>query len=630
MVYFSLWLLGTQVSDAKRSRNESRRNYIRESIMRALCKKSSKILLLIKFIMGFMRPRGLYALLFLSLASWPFEQLFIPYFIKLIINGLVQFSEHSVQESLFQVLFPILVFGVVGYLALEVIFRIGDFLMARLIPNLKIRLRLHFLSHVASQSKQYFSLNLTGNLSNKINDFPRAAGELVDLVAGVLFPVILSGLLSIGALYSMSFLLGSVFLFCYILHLGISVAAALKIADYSQTQSHAVSKISGYLTDFIINISSIKAFSALHREKNLFMKRQEDTKNKEERTLFYTARFKILIGILTFCEYILVVYLILKGWQTGLLNLGDVAFIFGVVQQAINSSWYLSYQLPHIFEKVGTLSQSYELLSHAPQIQDKEGAKSLRVSRGSISIQNLCFGHDALQRQVGPLFTDLSLDIKGGEKVGLVGFSGSGKTTLVNLLLRSYEPLGGTILIDSQDIQTVTQDSLRNAIALIPQDISLFHRTLYENVIFGKPEASQDEVLAALEQAQCMDFIKGLPQGLETEVGERGLSLSGGQRQRIAIARAILKNAPILILDEATSALDSITELKIQKSLMQAMENRTSIVIAHRLSTLQAMDRLIVFDKGQIIEQGTHEALLKKGGAYEILWKHQSEGFIAQ
>lgn len=258
------------------------------------------------------------------------------------------------------------------------------------------------------------------------------------------------------------------------------------------------------------------------------------------------------------------------------------------------------------------------------EIQDKPDAVSLKCNSGQITFNNVKFHYDGTE----PLFQNKSITIKTGQKVGLVGYSGGGKSTFVNLILRLYDVTDGAILIDDQDICNVTQDSLRAKIAMIPQDPSLFHRTLMENIRYGKIDASDDEVIEAAKKAHAHEFISKLPQGYESLVGERGVKLSGGQRQRIAIARAILKNAPILILDEATSQLDSVTESNIQESLWELMQDKTTIVIAHRLSTLLHMDRILVFDQGKIIEDGTHQELLDKNGMYRILWNAQIDGFL--
>ena len=286
--------------------------------------------------------------------------------------------------------------------------------------------------------------------------------------------------------------------------------------------------------------------------------------------------------------------------------------------------WHMTFNMVHMLQEYGTLESALSIIKEPHGVVDAPDAKSIAIQSGNIEIQNITFGYTPKHL----LFKDLSLKIKAGEKLGLVGFSGSGKTTLVNLILRAYDLNAGAILIDGQDIASATQASLRAQIGLIPQDPSLFHRTIMDNIRYGNLEASDAEVIECARKAHCHEFISQMKNGYDTVVGERGMQLSGGQRQRLGIARAFLKNAPVLILDEATSALDSITEGYIQESLHTLMEGKTVVVVAHRLSTLASMDRILVFDKGTLLEDGTQDQLLAKKGQFWRLWTHQQEGFL--
>ncbi|WP_395461716.1 ABC transporter ATP-binding protein [Wolbachia endosymbiont (group A) of Therophilus tumidulus] len=335
--------------------------------------------------------------------------------------------------------------------------------------------------------------------------------------------------------------------------------------------------------------------------------------------IMYSIQGLLIAIMMAFSAYFLV-YLYGKN----LVTIGDFALILGLSMETGHMMWFTMSEVDEFNKAAGRCKQSLSSLMIPLEILDKSNASVLKCDRGQITFNNVKFHYNGTE----PLFQNKSIKIKAGQKVGLVGYSGGGKSTFVNLILRIYDVTDGTISIDGQDIRNVTQDSLHKNIGMIPQDPSLFHRTLMENIRYGKTDASDDEVIEAAKKAHAHEFISKLPQGYDSLVGERGIKLSGGQRQRIAIARAILKNAPILILDEATSQLDSVTESNIQESLWELMQDKTTIVIAHRLSTLLHMDRILVFDQGKIVEDGTHQELLDKNGMYKTLWDAQVGGFL--
>ena len=318
------------------------------------------------------------------------------------------------------------------------------------------------------------------------------------------------------------------------------------------------------------------------------------------------------------------IYFLMKGRAEGWISIGDFALVLGVNIAIVDCMWQLAKDFSQYSKMLGKIIQALKAILGPPEIIDAPDAKELQIKHGEIAFDKVKFHYKGTE----PLFKDKSVIIKSGEKVGLVGYSGSGKTTFANLILRIYDVTEGRILIDNQDISQVTQDSLHKAIAMIPQDAALFHRTMMENIRYGKIDASDEEVIEAAKRAHAHEFISKNPEGYQVLVGERGVKISGGQRQRIAIARAILKNAPILILDEATSQLDSLTESYIQESLWKLMQDKTTLVIAHRLSTLLNMDRILVFDTGKIIEEGSHQELLDQGGLYATLWTSQIDGFL--
>ena len=307
-----------------------------------------------------------------------------------------------------------------------------------------------------------------------------------------------------------------------------------------------------------------------------------------------------------------------------MVTIGDFALILTITMSIFQAMWHLANKIVDVYKNIGRCYQAMSLIEVKHEIIDQDNAKNLVVKNGAIEFKNVTFSY----KNSTPIFSNQNIKISAGSKVGLVGYSGSGKSTFVNLILRLYDIAAGDILIDNQSIKAVTQDSLRHNISMIPQDISLFHRSLMDNIKYGNVDASEEDIIKASKQAHCHEFISNLHKGYDTLVGERGIKLSGGQRQRIAIARAFLENAPILILDEATSSLDSVTERYIQDSLHLAIQNRTTIIIAHRLSTLLEMDRVLVFKDGEIIEDGSHDNLLAANGHYAKMWAMQSNGFL--
>jgi ABC-type multidrug transport system fused ATPase/permease subunit len=309
--------------------------------------------------------------------------------------------------------------------------------------------------------------------------------------------------------------------------------------------------------------------------------------------------------------------------KAGAMSVGDIVLVIAIIFRIEGQLQSLGSNFNKFAETWGEISESLEEIIEPHEIPDKPGALNLRIASADITFESMTFGFQGQE-----VFKDLSLTIPSGQRVGLVGRSGAGKSTLIRLLMHHHDVQAGTIKIGGIDIASVTQESVRRAISIVPQEPLLFHRTIRENISYGKPDASEAEIIEAAKQAQAHEFIQRLSQGYESMVGERGVKLSGGERQRIAIARAILKSAPVLLLDEATSALDSESEVEIQKALQSLMEGKTVIAIAHRLSTLRQMDRIIVLDRGQITEEGTHDELVAKGGIYSELWQHQAGGFI--
>lgn len=397
------------------------------------------------------------------------------------------------------------------------------------------------------------------------------------------------------------------------------------VRDANREQAEQESKQTGQLADSIANIMAIKSFASEKYESKRYWKEATKTKEATHKSMVKTTYRETFSSTLTSTIGIGALFIAVFGTR----YLGaDIATLFLIVSYTSHIGmrlWEFQNVLRQFNRALGDASDMVKILQIKPVVKDPENPKKSNIGRGQIDLENVTFAHESGQE---PLFKDLSLRIKAGEKVGLVGRSGSGKTSLTKLLLRFSDINSGSIKIDGQDIREITQHDLRTHITYVPQEPLLFHRSLAENIAYSRPTASRQEIEAIAKLAHTHEFVKDLKDGYDTLVGERGVKLSGGQRQRVAIARSMLKNAPILLLDEATSALDSESEILIQDALWKLMQGRTAIVIAHRLSTIQKMDRIIVMDNGQIIEQGTHKELTRAGGVYAELWNHQSGGFL--
>lgn len=409
------------------------------------------------------------------------------------------------------------------------------------------------------------------------------------------------------------------------LHVGICFITAKKCSRLSKIHAESRSRLTGKIVDSFSNIINVKLFAKQRYELAYMHHFQEDERRKHQASQFMVEKIKIALGITTIVfPGILMTWYVIYSWQQNVLTIGDVVLIFNMTSNLTVLTWMVSLEMPSIFTEIGICQQALSIIKAKHDIVDRAEAKLLVVNNGGIIFDDVTFYYT----KANPVFSNLSIKIEPGTKVGLVGFSGSGKSTFVNLIMRFFELHSGQINIDGIDISTATLDSLRGQISMIPQNPSLFHRSLRENICYGKATATENEILVASKQAHCHEFICKLPKGYDSLVGERGIKLSGGQRQRVAIARAILENQPILVLDEATSALDSITENYIQDALHFLMKGRTTIVIAHRLSTLSEMTRILVFDNGQIVEDGDHNSLLRKKGHYAKMWNMQAGGFL--
>lgn len=494
-----------------------------------------------------------------------------------------------------------------------------------------MRLRWNFHRLMLGQSLGFYQDEFAGRVSAKVMQTALALRDVVmtvaDMVVYVLVYFITSGVIlsSFDAWLIVPFI-------CWMIGFAMIMRFLIpKLGKTAARQADARSLMTGRITDAYSNIATVKLFSHGAREAAYAKQSMEEfmvTVHAQMRlaTLLHTCSF-IVNSSLTVGTTALGIWL----WYHGQVGVGAVATATAMALRVNGLSQYIMWESARLFENIGTVNDGMATLSKPHTILDKPQALPLKVTRGEIKFEHVDFSYEAGK----PLLNGFNLNIKPGEKVGLIGRSGAGKSTIVNLLLRFYEPQSGTISIDGQNVDSVTQESLRAQIGLVTQDTSLLHRSVRDNIIYGRPDATDAEMISAAERAEAADFIPNLSdakgrRGYDAHVGERGVKLSGGQRQRIAIARVMLKDAPILLLDEATSALDSEVEAAIQESLDKMMEGKTVIAIAHRLSTIAAMDRLIVLDKGRIIEEGSHTELLEKQGLYAKLWAHQSGGFLSE
>ena len=477
---------------------------------------------------------------------------------------------------------------------------------------------------VINQSMTFHNNHFSGSLTSQANKFVSAFIDLKSNFVWNIYPLIFGVISSVIS----AFLVCPPFAWILICFTTLYAAAAIityyKTTDRDEKMANAEHKQTGQLADSITNMVSVKSYAREKYEKGRYAK---DVRRVHDATMglakISLMRNTLLNGI-GFVTFVLTLILVILSHNLFGLSIASMVFLYTLSNTLLSTVWQLNHILRVVNRAFGNAKEMTEILD-LPYIIDDKTDKPLVIKKAAVNFEDITFQHE---KQKGKLFANFSLEIEPGQSVGLVGVSGSGKSTLTKLLLRFDDVKAGAILVDGQDIRDVTQASLREAIAYVPQESSLFHRSVFENIAYGRPEASDAEVYEAARLANADEFIKNLPEGYDTMVGERGVKLSGGQRQRIAIARAILKNAPILVLDEATSALDSESEAAIQGALANLMKGKTSIVVAHRLSTIAGLDKIVVLNDGVIVEQGSHKELLKAGGAYAKLWGRQSGAFL--
>ena len=516
--------------------------------------------------------------------------------------------------------------------------------------NAPMRLRWIYHHLMLRQSMGFYQDEFSGRVSAKVMQTALAVRDMCNILGEIMVFVVVYFVTLIAMVGQFNPLMLIPFGVWLVLYLGALAFFIPRLARVSQQQADARSLMTGRITDAYANIHTVKLFSHAGREAQYAKEAMQDFMHTVHGQMRLVTGINTSNNVLTMGLIGSTTALAIWLWSQGQITIGAVAAASAMTLRLNGMAHWIMWESTRLFEQIGTVRDGLNMLSRDNKVLDAPDAQPLVVSQGEVVFENVSFayeekhrqpqqddagGTDAEQTQPARKWAiqDLNLRLRRGEKLGLVGPSGAGKSTLTGLLLRFYDWQQGSIRIDGQDIRHVTQDSLRRAIGMVTQDTALLHRTIRENILYGRPEASEVEMMEAARQAQADDFIRSLVDskahtGYDAQVGERGVKLSGGQRQRIAIARVMLKNARILLLDEATSALDSEVEAAIQESLYQLMEGKTVIAIAHRLSTIAAMDRLIVLDQGRIVEEGTHAQLIERGGLYARLWKHQSGGFL--
>ncbi len=546
----------------------------------------------------------------------------IPFYYKRFFDTLATSTSINLAvPELQHILFIILAWNAL----LWAIFRLNVFINVKFQPRVMSDILNTCFGYLHEHSFGFFVNRFVGSLVRKVNRLVGAFEAVTDALfwslIGTAFKIL--AITAVVSFYNLT--LGLILFVWSIIYLTINYILSLRKLKYDEASAACDSRVTGYLSDTLTNNANVKLFTAYNHEAVGYAKLTNEQCILRQRSWYFDANIEavqvaFMVG-LEFCLF----WFGIKLWQQGIITIGTFVLIQAYLIQLFERLWDFGRVIRKVYQHLADAEEMVEILHTPHQVQNKSKAKSLKISQGELEFRDVNF----IYTDSREVISHFNLKLAVGEKVGLVGPSGAGKSTLVALVLRFFDVTTGGIFIDGQNIKDVTQESLRHSISMVPQDTVLFHRTLLENIRYGRREATDAEVKRAATLAHCDEFIKKLPHGYDTLVGERGIKLSGGERQRVAIARAILKDAPILILDEATSSLDSEAEGLIQSALQNLMQGRTTLVIAHRLSTIMKMDRIVVIDDGAVQEIGTHQQLIKKNdGLYNKLWQLQAGGFI--
>jgi ATP-binding cassette, subfamily B, multidrug efflux pump len=569
--------------------------------------------------------------LFIGLFAAGFVVALLDSLIPVFIGRVVTLITATKPETLFADFWPILITMAIVLLVLRPLALTSQNIMANqaIAANVGNMIRWQSHWHVVRQSWAFFQNDFAGRIANRVMQTGPSIRETLTALMTAVWYILVYGTSALVLLASADAWLALPIVLWFAAYLVMLRIFVPRMRDRSKDMSEVRSMLTGRVVDSYTNILTVKLFARAQEEDAYVREAVDEHTGMFHASLRLNTLFGLTLSTLNAMMVTGTAALALWLWTRGLVEVGTVAMTLPLCWQIVNISGWVAWQVTNIFENIGVVQEGMMTIAKPIALTDRPNAPHLVVSRGEIKFDDVRFGYG---RETGVL-EGFTLTVKPGEKIGLVGRSGAGKSTAVNLLLRFFDVEGGRILIDGQDISAVTQESLRSQISVVTQDTSLLHRSIRENIRYGLPKATDAEVERAAKLAHADEFIQTLEdwkgrRGYEAQVGERGVKLSGGQRQRVAIARVILKDAPILVLDEATSALDSEVEAAIQQSLGTLMAGKTVIAIAHRLSTIARMDRLVVLDHGRIVEQGSHEALLKLGGHYAALWRRQSGGFI--
>jgi len=546
----------------------------------------------------------------------------VPIYLKNFFNILTVGGE---KDLLVPSLLHVLLLIAIANFFIWALWRVATFLASILESRTIFDLSNYCFSYLHRHSFAFFNNNFVGSLVKRVNRFTRSYETTLDRFVFEFLQMFVEATLAIGVLFYVNKWLGIVMICWMVFFVIVNLIFVKYKLKYDLQRSEADTKASGFLADTCTNNANVKLFNGYKKEVSRMWTLNDNVRRLRLFTWNLGQIFEAVQGALSIVLEVGMLYLGIKLWQKNLITPGDFILIQAYVLNVLLRVWDFGRTIQRVYEDFADAEEMTEILNTPHEIVDSPKAKTLVVSKGIIKFEKVSFYyHDNRS-----IFKNFNLSITPKEKVGFVGPSGAGKTTIIKLLLRMYELSNGKVTIDGQNIAKVTQESLWASISMVPQDPILFHRSLMENIRYGKPDATDEEVLEAAKLAHCHEFISEFPEKYNTYVGERGVKLSGGERQRVAIARSILRNAPILVLDEATSSLDSESEQFIKDALAYLMKDKTVIVIAHRLSTIMKMDRIVVIDGGKIVEEGTHEALLKqKNGLYRKLWTLQAGGFI--